>query len=702
MSAIRECVIRLVAGSPRTFGNLTVVPLLQPASISAAYHTFADARAAGMVEITEVSEHGEVPQLRVVNRGDTPVLLVDGDELLGAMQNRIVNLSILVPASATLVIPVSCVEAGRWAPHSREFTESPHTVFARARASKLAAVSESLASHGQRHADQSAVWTEIERKATAMGVSSNTEAMSDIFAHHRDRIEEFVGAIAPAQDQVGAVFVMGGRVAGLDLFDAEEVFRQYHPRLLRSYALDALEHAPGAASNAGAPLDPKAVALALEELLGAGARSYPSLGLGEDIRIRSDRVQGAALVREKKVVHLTAFWNAQNGDWVHGSAASKNQATLEGLMRGGLTAARPGAWLSEMPRPLTLGRERTWKRIEGMLLGLAIGDALGNTSEGMRPGDRERRYGEIRDYLPNHHAEGARVGLPSDDTQLAFWTLEQLLDDGHLDPEHLAARLTREHIFGIGRTVRAFLRDYKDRLRPWQEAGQPSAGNGALMRIAPVIVPHASAPTPALWADAALAGLVTHNDPASIGACVGFVRALWEALSMNEPPPRGWWVRTVCHTMREVEGETRYQSRVPHLPYEGPIWRFTETRVLAALDANLSVREACDQWYSGAYLLETLPSVLYILERHAPDPEEAIVRAVNDTWDNDTVAAIVGSAVGALHGRQGLPGRWVSGLLGRTRAHDDGRVQELVERAWRRWEPIPTPHSSLPDCRLNP
>src|SRR5690606_37796 len=162
------------------------------------------------------------------------------------------------------------------------------------------------------------------------------------------------------------------------------------------------------------------------------------------------------------------------------------------------------------------------------------------------------------------------------------------------------------------------------------------------------------------------------------------------------------WVRTVCHTMREVEGETRYQSRVPHLPYEGPIWRFTETRVLAALDANLSVREACDQWYSGAYLLETLPSVLYILERHAPDPEEAIVRAVDDTWDNDTVAAIVGSAVGALHGRQGLPGRWVSGLLGRTRAHDDGRVQELVERAWRRWEPIPTPHSSLPDCRLNP
>src|SRR5690606_8365859 len=156
---------------------------------------------------------------------------VDGDELLGAMQNRIVNLSILVPASATLLIPVSCVEAGRWAPHSHEFTESPHTVFARARASKLAAVSDSLASHGQRHAERGAVWAAIDRKASAMGVSPNAAGMSDIFVQHSHRIEEFVDASAPAQGQVGAVFVMGGRVVGLDLFDAEGVFRQYHPRL---------------------------------------------------------------------------------------------------------------------------------------------------------------------------------------------------------------------------------------------------------------------------------------------------------------------------------------------------------------------------------------------------------------------------------------------------------------------------------------
>jgi ADP-ribosylglycohydrolase len=97
------------------------------------------------------------------------------------------------------------------------------------------------------------------------------------------------------------------------------------------------------------------------------------------------------------------------------------------------------------------------------------------------------------------------------------------------------------------------------------------------------------------------------------------------------------------------------------------------------------VKEACDGWYSGAFLMETVPTVLYILMRHGDDPEEAIVRAVNDTKDNDTVGAIVGAAVGATHGVDALPLRWRDGLLGRTGAADDGRIFELVALAQQRW-----------------
>ena len=78
-------------------------------------------------------------------------------------------------------------------------------------------------------------------------------------------------------------------------------------------------------------------------------------------------------------------------------------------------------------------------RIRGMLLGLAIGDSLGNTSESMNPERRLAKLGEITDYRPNRHANGRRVGLPSDDTQMAFWTLEHLLEHGHIVPEVLVS-----------------------------------------------------------------------------------------------------------------------------------------------------------------------------------------------------------------------------------------------------------------------
>jgi ADP-ribosylglycohydrolase len=272
--------------------------------------------------------------------------------------------------------------------------------------------------------------------------------------------------------------------------------------------------------------------------------------------------------------------------------------------------------------------------------------------------------------------------LPSDDSQLAFWTLRRLLEDGALEPERLAREFCSHRIFGLGGTVRDFIRAYKDRGAPWHQAGQPSAGNGALMRIAPVLLPHIASPSPRLWSDAAVAGMITHNDPASIGSCVAFTHLLWELLRRRHWPRPEWWVRRFVETLRTVEGDVaRYTPHAPGLTGLTTLAGFTTQHVEAALAEPLATREALDRWYSGAYLLETVPSVLYILARHGRDPEEAIVRAVNDTKDNDTIAAIVGAAVGALHGLSALPERWVRGLLGRTHERDDGEVFRLVSVA---------------------
>jgi ADP-ribosyl-[dinitrogen reductase] hydrolase len=320
-------------------------------------------------------------------------------------------------------------------------------------------------------------------------------------------------------------------------------------------------------------------------------------------------------------------------------------------------------------------------RVEGMMLGLAIGDALGNTSESMLPEERRALYGEIRDYLPNRHAGNRPVGLPSDDTQLAFWTLEQMLTDGGFEPARTAERFTYDQIYGIGDSVRTFLWNYKSGM-PWYECGPESAGNGALMRIASMLIPHLRTGTAELWADAALSAMITHNDSASNAACVAFVWMLWDLLQMDRPPEPDWWLHTYVDTARTLETGQAYQPRGgSYTSYSGPLWRFAEERVGEAHLLGLSTLDACNAWHSGAYLLETVPGVLYILMCYGDQPEEAIIRAVNDTRDNDTIAAIVGAAVGALHGIERLPGRWVSGLLGRTGADDDGQVCRLLDWA---------------------
>lgn len=159
---------------------------------------------------------------------------------------------------------------------------------------------------------------------------------------------------------------------------------------------------------------------------------------------------------------------------------------------------------------------------------------------------------------------------------------------------------------------------------------------------------------------------------------------LWELLDMERPPAPAWWLERYVALARGPEGESAYAPRGGAFTgYRGPLWRFAGERVSAAAERGLPVLDACYEWHSGAYLLETLPSVLYILTRHGDDPEEAIVRAVNDTKDNDTVAAIVGAAIGALNGRGALPGRWLENLSGRTTDRDDGRVFELIAEARR-------------------
>jgi len=301
--AVAAWMTKVSLGQAIEFENLAVFPLIGDGARRPAYLTLDEAVSGGMVEIGEVSEGGSVPHIQVRNAAPQPVLLVDGEELVGAKQNRIVNLTIMVPARQTLVIPVSCVEVGRWRHAAAGFVPAPRAQYAKARGEKMRDVTASILREGSRHADQHAIWADIAEKSARMQAASDTGAMSAIFERHAAPIEAYAGAIAAVDGQVGAVFAIDGQVTGLDLFDASETLRKILPKLVRSYAADAIE---GGGRHARKPPVRKAEAF-LQAVSSAGARAFPAVGAGIDLRFESDAVTGGALAVDDRFVHLAAF-----------------------------------------------------------------------------------------------------------------------------------------------------------------------------------------------------------------------------------------------------------------------------------------------------------------------------------------------------------------------------------------------------------
>lgn len=326
-------------------------------------------------------------------------------------------------------------------------------------------------------------------------------------------------------------------------------------------------------------------------------------------------------------------------------------------------------------------------RVEGMLLGLAIGDALGRPLAGLPDEERQRRLADAEGYQPNPLAGGRAVGLPSDETQLAFWTLEQLCQSGELKPGRLMGRLAAGRIFGVGPTTREALEAYRAGALPWERCGLKVPSSGALPRLAPILMPHLAGGDTELWVDLALATLMTHNDSAALSAGLAWGTLLWELLGMFETPPAAWWLETCLAAVEGLEVDPTYRL-------SGPAFRGQGGDTLAGHLARCLRRaevegwdavQACEAWGSGSSLLETLPSVLFILSRHAQDPREALRQAVDACRATDRVAALVGAAVGALHGHDALPQEWVRHLLGRTAEDDDGQIARLLVMARRRF-----------------
>ncbi|HYY57189.1 MAG TPA: DUF6569 family protein, partial [Pyrinomonadaceae bacterium] len=241
MNILNDFIENLYTGDALSVNGLRLIPLFLRREIDLPYLELEEALKQNLVEITEVSEQGSVPNLQVTNRSLKDILILDGEELIGAKQNRIVNTTIVVPARSRVATPVSCVEQGRWRYTSKEFKTGDSFTYPSLRRQKHRDVTSSLRSTGSYSSDQSRIWDDISMKAARMEVTSDTLAMSDIFESRAEGAEQLEHDVAHQEKQVGFFAFIKDGFAGGDVFGSAELCRKKLPKLVRSYYLDSLD-----------------------------------------------------------------------------------------------------------------------------------------------------------------------------------------------------------------------------------------------------------------------------------------------------------------------------------------------------------------------------------------------------------------------------------------------------------------------------
>jgi hypothetical protein len=305
---INDYLLKLEFGELLQFENMAVLPIFSSIDDSPGYMILQDALERKLLTITEVSESGSVPELKVTNRADCGVLILDGEELVGAKQNRILNTTILLKKDSETVIPVSCVEQGRWTYVSNEFTHSDSFMPADLRAIKYKSVACSLAGSGKYAADQHAIWNGVFNLANEADAHSPTHSMKHVFDMRKKQLDKYLEVFRYQPHQKGILVFINGDIVGLDLVPQESAQEKMHPKLIKSYAMNALF---GRERSEGNPCLEKAEAF-VNTLRTLEEKHYKSLGQGMDYRYSGRSIVGSALVFQKKVVHASFFRSVED------------------------------------------------------------------------------------------------------------------------------------------------------------------------------------------------------------------------------------------------------------------------------------------------------------------------------------------------------------------------------------------------------
>jgi len=293
----------------QTQNNLTVVQIkdtsIHPLGLISIHEAFKN----NEVEITEINNDGQVNKVILKNLSSKNILILDGDILEGAKQNRVINTSILVGAKQTVEIPVSCVERGRWNYSSDKFTQSDTIASKNIRFQKA----EDIFKHRKHNEEsvfmacQSRVWEKVNEDLMCFNLESSTESHSELFDKKRDEFDSVTNNIKLNTEANGLAYFINGKLYGMELFNSKEIYKDYFEKILSSIAMDTRMN-----EKQGINKDQVAIENVLEKI-------NNSIVLDKNEKDSIEISKGVCLGDEARLVHgneqsQTAYYNLQYND----------------------------------------------------------------------------------------------------------------------------------------------------------------------------------------------------------------------------------------------------------------------------------------------------------------------------------------------------------------------------------------------------
>ena len=278
--------------TPQTHENVAIIPLKTAPNYNLDLLTLKKGFELGLVEVKEC-ENSTVNTLIVKNKAVTPLILIDGEEVIGGKQNRILNSTVVISPKSESKIPVNCTERGRWQ-YKSEFKSSMHLADAETRRMKTRAIHKNLPV-------QSEVWASIDRLESFNHCRSPTSAMSESYENKKVNLNKALKSFEIIDGQTGVLIIINGEIQGFELFLNHEIYKEFHDKIIKSYLINTEIKTTTFAINSDE------AKLLIDNAFDSSYESKENIGLEKGFEFENLEGLGSMYLYENEIIHLSFF-----------------------------------------------------------------------------------------------------------------------------------------------------------------------------------------------------------------------------------------------------------------------------------------------------------------------------------------------------------------------------------------------------------